>query len=134
KALRLLADAYHGLATVAHLTNDVPRHVAMATRQIETRERLRALGAPSWPDEASLARAIAQLALALEQRGDYEAALAQLERAHAVLESAGGRGENQMLQRGIAEVRSRKTAVLLALKRTEAAATEAQAAVSVLEP
>ncbi|HTM34727.1 MAG TPA: protein kinase [Vicinamibacterales bacterium] len=135
KALRLLADAYHGLATVAHLTNDVPRHVAMATRQIETRERLRALGAPSWPDEASLARAIAQLALALEQRGDYEAALAQLERAHVLLETAiAGAGENQMLQRGLAEVRSRKTPVLLALKRIDSAATEAEAAVSMLEP
>lgn len=135
QALRLLADAYHGLATVAHLTNDVPRHIAMATRQIETRERLRALGAPSWSDEASLARAIAQLALALEQRGDYGAALAELERARVLLESAiAGAGDNQMLRRGLAEVRSRKTTALLALERTDEAANEAQAAVAMLEP
>ncbi|MCC7179966.1 MAG: protein kinase [Acidobacteria bacterium] len=135
QALRLLADAYHGLATAAHLTNDVPRHVAMATREIETRERLRAFGAPSWSDEASLARAIAQLSLALEQRGDYEAALAGLERAQVLLEStmAGAEG-NQMLRRGLAEVRSRKVPVLLALERTEAAASEGLAAVSMLEP
>ena len=134
-ALRLLADAYHGLATLAHLTNDVPRHVDMATRQIATRERLRALGALSWSDGASLARAIAQLALGLEQRGDYGAALAELERAQVLLESTiEGTEENQMLRRGLAEVRSRKTPVLLALGRTEAAATEAQAAISMLEP
>lgn len=135
QALRLLADAYHGLATVAHLTNDVPRHVAMATRQIETRERLRALGGGSWVDDASLARAIAQLALALEQRGDHEAALAALERAQVLLESAiAGTEANQMLRRGLAEVRSRKTTALLGLGRTKAAANEAQAAVSMLEP
>ena len=134
-ALRLLADAYHGLATLAHLTNDVPRHVDMATRQIATRERLRALGALSWSDGASLARAIAQLALGLEQRGDYGAALAELERAQVLLESTiEGTEENQMLRRGLAEVRSRKTPVLLALGRTEAAAAEAQVAISMLEP
>jgi tetratricopeptide (TPR) repeat protein len=39
-----------------------------------------------------------------------------------------------MLRRGLAEVRSRKTPILLALGRIEAAATEAQAAISMLEP
>jgi tetratricopeptide (TPR) repeat protein len=135
EGLRLLANAYHGLATVAHLTNDVPRHVAMATRQIETRERLRALGEPSSADEASLARAMAQLGLALEQRGDHQAALAQLERAHALLDAAIARaGDNQMLVRGLAEVSSRKTALLLPLGRTGAATVAAEAAVSMLQP
>ena len=133
--LRLLADAYHGRATVAHLTNNVPEHVAMATSQIAVRERLRAVPGSDWQDAARLARAAAQLALALEQQGDYDAALSQLNRAHATLDAAMTlAGSNQMLQRGLAEIRSRKAPVLLALGRVAEAANEAQAAVDLLQP
>jgi eukaryotic-like serine/threonine-protein kinase len=135
QSLRLLADAYHGRATVAHLTNNVPEHVAMASRQIGVRERVRAAGRVDWQDEASLARAIAQLALALEQQGDNRAALAQLGRAQVILDAAMARaGPNQMLQRGLAEVRSRKAVPLIALGRAAEAAGEVQGAVALLQP
>ena len=88
QSLRLLADAYHGRATVAHLTNNIPEHVAMATQQIDVRERLRATAGSDWQDEARFARAMAQLALALEQQGDNGAALSQLNRAHSTLDAA----------------------------------------------
>jgi non-specific serine/threonine protein kinase/serine/threonine-protein kinase len=135
QSLRLLADGYHGRSTVAHLTNDVDQHASMARRQLEVRERLRAAGQSAWPDEASLARAIAQLALALEQQGDYASALSELDRAHATLEAARTRaGPNQVLERGVAEIRSRKAPVLVALGRAGDAAGEAQAAVDLLQP
>ncbi|MDH4065816.1 MAG: protein kinase, partial [Acidobacteriota bacterium] len=135
QSLRLLADAYHGRATVAHLTDDVQEHVAMAMREIEARERLRAIGRGNWQDGASLARAMAQLALALEQRGEDDGALAELNRALVTIESVMTReAPNQMLQRGLAEIRSRKPSVLLALGRSGEAAIEAQAAVDLLQP
>ncbi len=135
QSLRLLADAIHGQATVAHLTNSVPEHVAMARHEIEVRERLHAAGRSDWQDEAGRARAMAQLALALEQQGDSDAALSQLDRAHDTLNAAMQQaGTNQMLQRGLAEIRSRKAPVLLALGRAAAAASEAQAAIDLLQP
>jgi tetratricopeptide (TPR) repeat protein len=135
QSLRLLADAYHSRATVAHLTNNVPEHALMAARQIEVRERLRSIRRAEWQDEASLARAFAQLALALEQRGDYDAALAELDRARATIETVMTRtGPNQMLERGLAEVRSRRVPVLLGLARFADAAREAQAAIDLLQP
>jgi tetratricopeptide (TPR) repeat protein len=134
-SLRLLADAYHGRATVAHLTNNVPQHLAMAKRQVEVRERLRAQGQDHWPDDASLARALAQHALALEQQGTAAAALVELTRARETLEAAIGRSApNQMLHRGLAEVRSRMVPVLLALGRPADASTEARAAIDLLQP
>jgi tetratricopeptide (TPR) repeat protein len=134
-SLRLLADACHGLATVAHLTNDVPRHHAMAARQLEVRARIHALVGSAWPDEASRARAMAQLALALHQAGDDRGALAQLDRAEDTLAAALARADtNQLLQRGLAEIRSRKAPVLIALGRPADAAREAQAAAGLLEP
>ena len=88
-----------------------------------------------WQDEARLARAMAQLALALEQQGDNGAALSQLNRAHSTLDAALTRaGLNQMLQRGLAEIRSRRAPVLLALDRGTEAASEAQSAVDLLQP
>ena len=135
QSLRLLADAYHGRATVAHLTNHVPEHAAMAERQIAVRVRLRAAGETAWQDEASRARALAQLALALEQQGDYLAALSQLDLAQSAIEATLSQtGPNQMLERGLAEVRSRKVPVLLALERTADGAREGQAAIDLLQP
>lgn len=135
QSLRLLADADHGRSTVAHLTANVAEHVAMAERQIAVRDRLRAAGRTAWSDEASRARALAQLALALEQQGDDRGALMQLGLAQEALEAAlTATGANQMLERGIAEVRSRKVPVLLGLGRVAEAADEAQAAITLLEP
>jgi tetratricopeptide (TPR) repeat protein len=135
QSLRLLADAYHGRATVAHLTNNVPEHLAMASRQIEVRERIGALGTTEWQDAAALARARAQLALALQQAGHDAGALAELDRAHATLAARRARaGTNQVLQRGLAEVLSRKAPVLLALGRPADAARDVQAAVDLLQP
>jgi tetratricopeptide (TPR) repeat protein len=134
-SLRLLASAYHGLATVAHLTNQVDDHLAMASRQLEVRDRLRAVEPDNWQDEANRARATAQLALALEQRGELEAALTALDRAQAVIETAQRRAApNQMLHRGLAEIRSRKVQALIGLDRAEEAAREAEAAVDLLLP
>jgi tetratricopeptide (TPR) repeat protein len=135
QSLRLLADAVHGRATVAHLTNSVPEHLAMATREVEVRDRVRQLGKDQWQDEASFGRALAQRALALEQQGQYAAALSELDRARATLESAVERSApNQMLQRGLAEIRSRSVPILLALGRTADAAREGQASVDLLQP
>lgn len=135
QSLRLLADAYHGRATVAHLTANVAEHVAMAEHQIVIRDRLRAAGRTSWSDEASRARALAQLALALEQQGNYAGALAQLLLAQEAIEAAlRTTGANQMIERGLAEIRSRKIPVLLALGRVADASDEARAAIDLLEP
>jgi len=135
QSLRLLADAYHGRATVAHLTNHIPEHAAMAERQIAVRVRLRAAGETAWRDEVSRARALAQLALALEQQGDYLAALSQLDLAQSAIEATLTQtGPNQVLERGLAELRSRKVPVLLALERTADAAREGQAAIDLLQP
>jgi eukaryotic-like serine/threonine-protein kinase len=135
QSLRLLADAYHGRATVAHLTANVAEHVVMAERQIAVRDRLRAAGQTAWQDTASRARAWAQLALALEQQGDFAGALARLDLAREAIETAlSETGTNQMLERGLAEVRSRRVPVLLALGRVADASDEANAAIDLLEP
>lgn len=134
-SLRLLADAYHGRATVSHLTNDVPEHLAMAMREVEAREQLRSMASPDWQDAASLARAYGQQALALEQQGDYEAAVAALARARATVEDAILRSEpNQMLSRGLAEIGSRAATSFLALGRTSEAAAEVEKAIALLQP
>ena len=135
QSLRLLADAYHGRATVAHLTSNVPEHATMAERQIAIRDRLRAAGQTAWQDEASRVRALAQLALALEQQGDFDGALAQLNLAQAAIDAAlRETGPNQMLERGRAEVHSRKVPVILALGQTADGVREAEAAIDLLEP
>lgn len=135
QSLRLLAEAYHGRATVAHLTNNVPEHIRMARRQVEVREQLRAHSPGQWADDASLARALAQHALALEQQGASASALAELTRARTTLEAAIARSApNQMLLRGLAEVRSRAIPVLLSLGRIAEASREARSAIDLLQP
>jgi non-specific serine/threonine protein kinase/serine/threonine-protein kinase len=134
QAMRLEGDAYQGLATVANLTNDVAGHLPIAVRQVPLRERIRTLGGGD-SDVASLARAIAQVALAYEQRGSYDDALAQLVRAQSTIEAVLGRsGQNQLLRRGLAEARSRKIPVLAALGRLQEASQEAEAVVALLQP
>jgi tetratricopeptide (TPR) repeat protein len=132
--MRLLADAYQGLATVANLTNDVAGHLPVAVRQVPVRERIRAMGGGD-SDVASLARAIAQVALAYEQRGAYDEALAELVRAQSTIEVVLGRsGQNQLLRRGLAEARSRKIPILAALGRLQEASQEAEAVFELLQP
>ena len=133
--LRLIADAYQGAATMAHLANDVPANEALSGRQVTVRRRICELGAGAARDDADLARAIAQVAISAEMRGDYDAALARLREARGILEAALGREpHNQMLVRNLAENRSRTGPVLLARGRAEAAVGEIQAAVALLEP
>jgi non-specific serine/threonine protein kinase/serine/threonine-protein kinase len=134
QAMRLLADAFQGLATVANLTSDVAGHLPIAVRQVPVRERIRAMGGGD-SDVASLARAIAQVALAHEQRGAYDEALAQLVRAQSTIEDVLGRsGQNQLLRRGLAEARSRKIPILAALGRLQEASKEAEAVFELLQP
>ena len=68
--LRLLAQAYHGQATIAHVINHVPDHERTVARAVEIRERVAALNAGNWQDQADLAREYAQVALALLQKED----------------------------------------------------------------
>ena len=133
--LRLVADAYHGEATIAHLTNRVPDHVAMSVREVEMRQRIVALSPDSWQDAGGLARALAQHALALEQRNDFVESASNLRRAQSILEAAIDRHpRNQILTRGLAEVRSRIVSPLLALGRADEAAREVEFAIGLLEP
>jgi eukaryotic-like serine/threonine-protein kinase len=133
--LRLMAEAYHGRATVAHLTDRVPEHVATSTSEIETRRRVSALAPASWQDRASLARAFAQRALAREQQIDFAGSLGDLKEARVILEEAlAGNAKNQMLLRGLAEVRARTVSPLLGLGRGAEAEAEAEAAARLLEP
>ncbi|MGE0359433.1 MAG: protein kinase [Vicinamibacterales bacterium] len=134
QTLRLLADTYQGEATVANLVNDVAGHLPLAMQQVPVRERVWQLGREDI-DVASLARALAQVALAYEQRGSYADALAHLERAQATIEgTADAYGRNQILRRGLAEARSRKIAVLAAMGRTAEATREAEAVLALLQP
>jgi non-specific serine/threonine protein kinase/serine/threonine-protein kinase len=134
-SLRLVADAYHGEATIAHLTNRAPEHVTMSAREVEMRQRIVARAPNSWRDAAALARAIAQHALALEQRNDVTQSAADLERARAILEAAIARHPgNQILTRGLAEVRSRMVTPLLALGRTADASRQVEVAIGMLQP
>jgi non-specific serine/threonine protein kinase/serine/threonine-protein kinase len=133
--LRLVADAYHGEATIAHLTDRVSEHVAMSTAEIDVRRRISALAPDSWQDSASLARAVAQRALALEQQVDWAGAAADLRDARDILERTLARNaKNQMLLRGLAEVRSRTVSPFLGLGRAREAQLEAETAVRLLEP
>lgn len=134
QAMRLLADAYQGLATVANLTNDVAGHLPIAQHQVPVRERVRGLEGRD-ADIASLARAMAQVGLAHEQRGAYDESLAELRRAQATLEGALRRsGQNQLLRRGLAEARSRQIPVLAALGQLEEASGEGEAVLAILQP
>ncbi|MGE0812349.1 MAG: protein kinase [Vicinamibacterales bacterium] len=135
ESVRLLADAVHGRATVAHLTADVEHHLALAEREVRERLRLRALAGDRWQDDLGLARARAQVALARDQRDDAAGALAELDSAQTALDAAvAGAGPNQLLQRGLAEIHSRKASVLVALGRPADAAREARTGIGLLQP
>jgi tetratricopeptide (TPR) repeat protein len=133
--VRLVAQAYHGKATIAHLTDNVPDHERFALRAVELRERVMTLAPDSWQDEIARAREYAQHALALAQKGDPAAALAQLQRAQNVLETTNTRvPSNQLIVRGLAELHSRATFVLVSLGRIPEAVAEAERAIDLLTP
>jgi non-specific serine/threonine protein kinase/serine/threonine-protein kinase len=134
-AVRLVAQAYHGKATIAHLTDNVPDHERFAIRAVELRERVMTLAPDSWQDEIARAREYAQHALALAQNGDPAAALAQLQRAQHLLETTNTRvPSNQLIVRGLAELHSRATSVLVSLGRIPEAIAEGSRAIQLLTP
>jgi tetratricopeptide (TPR) repeat protein len=135
QTLRLVAQAYHGKATIAHLTDNVPDHQRNVRRAIEMRERVIKLTEGNWQDQIALAREYAQHALAFMQEGDAAAALERLEQGQALLESTRSRlPSNQMVSRGLAEIRSRSVRPLLALNRPSDAAAAAESAIALLAP
>jgi hypothetical protein len=83
--LRLIATAYHGRATIGHLTDHQPDNEAMSRREIEVLQRIRSLSPGAWQDGLNLTRAFGQLALALGQKLDHAGALTALHRARAVV-------------------------------------------------
>jgi non-specific serine/threonine protein kinase/serine/threonine-protein kinase len=134
QTLRLIAQAYHGQATIAHVINNVPDHERAVERAVEIRERVLELS-PTWQDAADLAREYAQHALALAQRESPKAALARLQQARLLLETERRRApSNQVLIRGLAENRSRISSVLELLGRFGEAEAEVDAAMELLTP
>jgi non-specific serine/threonine protein kinase/serine/threonine-protein kinase len=134
-SVRLVAQAYHGKATIAHLTDNVPDHERFAIRAVELRERVMTLAPDSWQDEIALAREYAQHALALTQKSDPAAALARLNHARRLLEATNARvPSNQLIVRGLAEIHSRSTFVLMSLGKLAEAVGEAQRAIDLLTP
>jgi tetratricopeptide (TPR) repeat protein len=134
QTLRLMAQAYHGQATIAHLINHVPDHERAAARAVEIRERVLAISG-GWQDQIDLARQYSQHALALLQKEDPEGALQKLRQARAASDAAFATApSNQMVIRGLAESRSRTAAALENLRRYPEAVVELEAAMALLEP
>ena len=133
--LRLIATAYHGRATIGHLTSHQPDNEAMSRREIEVLQRVQLISPGSWQDAISLTRAFGQLALSLGQKLDHPGALAVLYRARDVVAaSLEANPRNQQLVRTLAENRLRAAPVLLALGRVRDAEQELSAAIGLLEP
>ena len=134
ETLRLVADAAHGRATVGHITDRVADEERMASREIEFRRRALAL-APDWRNEVALTQAMAQHALALQQRTDYAAAVDELGRAAAILEdSLKENPGNQVITRELAEKRSRAGAALLSMGKAAESAAAIEAAIGLMQP
>lgn len=135
QTLRLMADAYHGLGLISHLTDQVTHEEAVSRREIQLRQRIAALSGGDWRDMLRLADAWAQHGLAREQMTDYAGSLADLRTAQALLETAHRADtRNQIVIRGLAEKRSRAGSVLRALGRHVESAAELEAAIALLEP
>jgi non-specific serine/threonine protein kinase/serine/threonine-protein kinase len=134
-SLRLVAASYHGKATIGHLTDNVPQHEQHVIRALEFRQRVIAAAPGSWRDEIELAREHAQHALALVQKGDPAAAVAALERADRLLATLHERlPANQLVTRGLAEIRHRFVTPLLKLDRIWEAESKVTSAIALLEP
>jgi non-specific serine/threonine protein kinase/serine/threonine-protein kinase len=135
ETLRLTADAYQGRATVDHETDRVLDELRTSDLEIDFRSRVLALAPDDWRSELNLADAMAQRALALEQRTDYAASLAELRSAEAMLEVLLKKHPgNQLVARGLAERRSRSGPVLLAMGKARESAAVLESAIGILEP
>ena len=135
ETLRLVARAYHGMATIGHLTDNVPEHEEAVGPAVEFRERVVAILPDSWRDQIELAREYAQQALALAQKGDPASAVNVLARARALLADAHQRlPDNQLITRGLAELSSRSVTPLLLLDRIPEAEAQAETAMQLLAP
>ncbi|HEX5475444.1 MAG TPA: protein kinase [Vicinamibacterales bacterium] len=134
ETMALMADACHGRATVDHLTGRIADEEAFSTREIRFREQaLRR--SRHWEQEVALAGALAQHALALEQTGDYPGSVAELDRAAALIDASLTRNAgNQVLTRDLADLRSRRGSVLLAMGRTHASVAALEDAMRLLAP
>jgi tetratricopeptide (TPR) repeat protein len=135
QTLRLMAQAYHGKATSAHATDNVPEHERAVARAIEIRERVLALAPGNWQDQIDITKEHSQHALALMQKGEAEPALAKLRHVRSLLEDVFSRApSNQVVIRELAESRSRAGWVLLVLGRIPESVAEIEAAIDLLEP
>ncbi len=135
ETLRLIADAYTWRATVDHETDQVLDEERTTNLEIGFRTRVLALVPDDWLSEIALADAMAQRALALEQRTDYTGSLAELRAAETMLESLlKQQPGNQLVARGLAEKRSRAGPVLLAMGKASDAEATIQSAIEILEP
>ena len=83
QTLRLMAQAYHGQATIAHVINHVPDHERAVGRAIAIRERVSRCRR-TWQDAADLAREYAQHALARCRTRDPGRRAEELQQARAV--------------------------------------------------
>src|SRR5262245_21413229 len=129
ETLRLVADACHGRATVGHVTDRVADEERMASREIEFRRRALVL-APEGRNEVALTQAMAQHALALQQRTAYADAVDELGRAAAILEASLKQNPgNQVITRELAEKRSRTGAALLSQGKASESATTIEHAI-----
>jgi tetratricopeptide (TPR) repeat protein len=132
--LRLLTDAIGGRATVDHITDRVEDEERDSRREIASSGRAMEL-APTWRSELAVSEAMAQHALALEQKADYAGALTELRIVRSRLESLAKRNPgNQVIARSLADKRSRTGSVLVAIGRPAEAATEVEAAMELLGP
>ena len=134
ETLRLVADACHGRATVGHVTDRVADEERMASQEIEFRRRALAL-APDWQNQVALTSAMAQHALALQQRTEYASAVDELGRATAMLEASLKQNPgNQVITRELAEKRSRAGAALLSMGKAPESAAAIEHAIDLLQP
>jgi len=79
------------------------------------RARARQRTSPTWRNELAVSEAMAQHALAWEQKADYAAALTALQNIRSLLESLVKRNPgNQVIARSLADKRSRTGSVLVA--------------------
>jgi tetratricopeptide (TPR) repeat protein len=106
----------------------------MAGKEIEFRRRALAL-APEWQNQVALTQAMAQHALALQQRTEYAAAVDELGRATAMLEASLKRNPgNQVIARELAEKSSRAGAALLSMGKALESSAAIEHAIDLLQP
>jgi len=135
QTLRLMADACHALATIGHLTDRVSEEEQVSLREHNYRQRILELAPNGWRDELNLGKTMAQQALAMQQKADYEGSVAELRRAGALLQTAlQDNPGNQLLIRELADEHSRAGSVLRLMGRLAESEDELNEAIRLLEP